>query len=62
MFRDFKNDSLFFNTDSCFFLVERKIVELSSIRDAKKIAKKVIQFDAIRDANEVMSVTTKILK
>ncbi len=62
MFRDLKDDSLFFNTDSCLFLVEREVVELSSIRNAKKVAEKIIEFDAIRDANEVVSVTTKILE
>jgi hypothetical protein len=62
MFCDFKDDSLFFNTDSCLFLVEREIVELNSIRDAEEVAKEIIEFDAIRDANEVVNVTTKILK
>ncbi len=62
MFRDLKNDSLFFNIDSCLFLVEREIVELNSIRDAKRVAKKVIKFDTIGDAHEIMNVITKILK
>jgi hypothetical protein len=67
MFRDLKDESLFFNKDSCLFFVEREVIEIDSTRDAKKVdaeevAKKVMKFNAIRDADEVVKVTTKILQ
>ncbi len=46
MLRDLKNESSFFNKESCLFLVEREVIEV----------------DATRDADEVMKTTKTLLE
>jgi hypothetical protein len=53
MLRDFKDESLFFKMNSCFFLVTREIVEIVTIDDAEK----VVKIEAIRDAQKMMRMT-----
>ncbi len=52
MLRDFKNESLFFKINSCFFLAKRKIVEFVITCDAKKI----VRINVNRDAKKIIQV------
>ncbi len=53
MLCDYKNESLFFKMNSCFFFVTRKIVKIVTIDDAKKIVK----IETIRNAKKIMKMT-----
>ncbi len=53
MLRDFKNESLFFKMNSCFFFVTREIIEIVTIDNAERIVK----IETIRDAERMIKIT-----